>query len=358
MKQFLTKTNLISGAAILVLILFIGAIQAILLPFILALVLAYILRPMADKLERAHLSNGMASGIITVGFCLCVVALLLILVPVLQTQIIDFIRQIPRFSNHVWDYLKAILMHTKDNMTQAQINELSDAVSGSVTDILSAVGAGLSHLLSSGLAIFNMLALLIITPVVLFYVLRDWKEIQMTVHNLIPKAGEAQAQSIWDEINRTLSGFIRGQALVCLGLALYYATALSLVGLDFGILIGLLAGILSFIPYIGFGTGLVLSLFLALMQGFSAGQWGGLAVIFIVGQILEGYVLTPYLVGNKVGLHPVWIIFALLAGGVLAGFVGILLAVPVAAVAGVLIRRGLKWYRQTAFYTGKEAPKK
>ena len=125
------------------------------------------------------------------------------------------------------------------------------------------------------------------------------------------------------------------------------------MGLDFGILVGLLAGLLSFIPYFGFGTGLILSLFLGLMQGFGWGQWSGLAAVFVIGQILEGYVLTPRLVGNRVGLSPVWVIFALLAGGVLAGFIGILIAVPVAAVIGVLVRRGIKWYQETDFYKGK-----
>ena len=160
------------------------------------------------------------------------------------------------------------------------------------------------------------------------------------------------AQSLMQEINTTLSGFIRGQASVCLILAIYYATSLSLIGLDMGVLVGILTGLLIFIPYIGFGIGLIFSILLGVLQGLSTGQWLWLGGIFLAGQILEGYFLTPYLVGKKVGLHPVWIIFVLLAGGMMAGFLGVLLAVPVAAVFGVIIRRLLAWYRTTNFYKG------
>ena len=156
---------------------------------------------------------------------------------------------------------------------------------------------------------------------------------------MIPKKHETQIKSLLSDINRTLSGFIRGQASVCLVLAVFYAVGLSLTGIDLGVLIGLLTGILSFIPYFGFLTGVVLSVLLGLAQGAGWGVWIGLLIVFSLGQVLESYILTPKLVGDKVGLHPVWVIFALLAGGALFGFVGILVAVPFAAVIGVLLRR-------------------
>ena len=171
---------------------------------------------------------------------------------------------------------------------------------------------------------------------------------------LMPRGKEKQIKSVWAEIDEKLSGFIRGQLLVCLFLGIFYGIGLSAVGLDFGIIIGLLTGIMSFIPYFGFGTGLIVSVLLGLMQGFSWGQWGGIAGVFIVGQVLESYILTPYLVGNRVGLSPVGVIFALLVGGTLAGFLGILVAVPVAAVLCVLMRHLLGWYQQTPFYKGKK----
>lgn len=353
MKAYLTKTNLILTVSCLIILYFLWSVNDILLPFVLAFVLAYVLDPMVERLSRRRLSRGVAAGLVDGVFCLGVIAVCLLLVPIMQAQVISFMHHIPRFSASVWNSVKTVLTYAKDNIPQDQMLEMSDAVKGSVMNVLTAVGASFSRILSGGVAIFNILALILITPVVLFYVLKDWKQIQEHICNLIPKSKEKEMKSIGQEINRTLSGFIRGQALVCLSLGVFYGIGLSVVGLDFGILVGLLAGLLSFIPYFGFGTGLVLSLFLGLMQEFGWGQWLGLATVFVVGQILEGYVLTPRLVGNRVGLSPVWIIFALLAGGVLAGFVGILVAVPVAAVIGVLVRHGVAWYRKTSFYRGE-----
>ncbi|MBR6411742.1 MAG: AI-2E family transporter [Alphaproteobacteria bacterium] len=353
MKTYITKTNVILILCALGLILFVGAVRAILMPFILAFVLAYILHPVVEKLVAKKLGRGVSTGLVVVGFCLFVVAIALILVPLLQSQIVDFMKRIPKFSEAIWERINAVLAYAKDSISQEQLSEIYASVSGTVTRVLTAIGASLSQILSSGVALFNILALILITPVVLFYILKDWVSIQQQIGGLMPKNKEKQIMSLWGEIDRTLSGFIRGQTLVCLSLAVFYALGLFLVGLDYGVLVGLLAGILSFIPYFGFGTGLILSVFLGLMQGLSWGEWTGLATVFILGQILEGYILTPRLVGNRVGLHPVWVMFALLAGGVLFGFVGILIAVPVAAVIGVLIRRGLKWYRETDFYKGK-----
>ena len=349
----LTKTHIILGLFGVCAAWFLYAIQDILLPFILAFVLAYILHPTVESLCRRRLGRGLATGLVEGGFLLLILAIFLLIVPILQTQVVDFIRRIPQFSAAVWNNLKDLLTSTRDTVSPEQLADLSDAVSGSVMHILTAIGAALSRVLSNGIAVFNLLALVLITPVVLFYVLRDWKEIQMRISQWVPKSQEKTAASIWKEIDRTLSGFIRGQALVCVILGLFYGIGLSCVGLDFGILVGLLAGLLSFIPYFGFGTGLILSLFLGLMQPLSGGQWGALAAVFIIGQILEGYVLTPKLVGDRVGLSPVWVIFALLAGGSLAGFLGILVAVPTAAVIGVIVRRLIQWYQQTDFYRGK-----
>ncbi len=349
------KTNLIILAAVLCGIGFIVSVESILLPFILAFVLAYILHPAVVRLEkRRHISRGGATAIVVTTFCVAVVAVILIVLPLLQAQIFDFMTRIPAFSAAVWNRIKDVILYTQENASPEQMARLSDAVGQTVFTVFNAVGAGLAKILSSGVAVFNILSLILITPVVLFYVLRDWKGVQEQVKSLVPKDKEKEALDIWQEINQTLSGFIRGQSIVCLVLGVFYATGLSVVGLEFGILVGFIAGILSFIPYFGFGTGLLLSLFLGLVQGFTWGQWGGMAAVFIIGQLLESYILTPYLVGNRVGLGPVWVIFALLAGGVLFGFLGILVAVPVAAVIGVLLRRGLAWYRKTAFYTGKK----
>ena len=179
------------------------------------------------------------------------------------------------------------------------------------------------------------------------------------MEDLIPLNKKEEVNSIFKEINTALSGFIRGQASVCLLLGLFYGVCLSLIGLDSGLLVGFLSGILSFIPYFGFLTGVILSYLLALVQQASVSLWIGIGLVFLIGQILESYILTPKLVGNKVGLHPVWVIFSLLAGGALFGFVGVFVAVPVAAIIGVFVRRILKWYRSTPVYLSMpRGPKK
>lgn len=353
MKKYLTGTNITLGLLLIGLIAFLTAISDILLPFVLAFVLAYILHPSVEKLAR-RTGHTTATALIVCGFCLCVIAVFLLLIPILQAQILDFMRRIPQLSASVWNNIKSLLAYGQENLSQAQLAELSEAVSGSVMRILTAVGTGLSRLFSNSLAVLNLLALILITPVVLFYILQDWSKIQTQLGELMPRNKEKQIKSVWAEIDEKLSGFIRGQLLVCLFLGIFYGIGLSAVGLDFGIIIGLLTGILSFIPYFGFGTGLIVSVLLGLMQGFSWGQWGGIAGIFIVGQILESYILTPYLVGNRVGLSPVGVIFALLVGGTLAGFLGILVAVPVSAILCVLMRHLLGWYQQTPFYKGKK----
>ena len=354
MKNILTKTSLILIGVLLGLCWFVGAVSEILLPFVLAFVLAYMLNPPVERLAHHTPGRGLATVLVEGIFCLSVLAVFLTVIPIVQAQTVEFMRHIPQFSESVWQHVQSLFQSARETTPSNQLNELSEAVSGSVAHVLTAIGAGISRILSGGMALFNLLALILITPVILFYVLRDWPAVQSAVSSLIPKDRQKEITSLWEEINRTLSGFIRGQALVCLSLAFFYGIGLSLTGLDFGILVGILAGLLSFIPYFGFGSGLILSLFLGLMQGLSWGQWMALAIVFGAGQILEGYVLTPRLVGKRVGLSPVWVIFALLSGGVIFGFIGILVAVPTAAVIGVLLRRGLAWYRQTAFYRGKK----
>ena len=328
-------------------------ISGILLPFVLAFILAYALDPVVDKVS-GRVSRSIVAGIVVIGVLLLVLSLILILVPILQSQVMDFILRIPNVVNFIWDKLKDILTYGRQNMTEQQLYQLSDSVSGTALNVLQGIGGALSRLISGGVAMFSIVSLLLITPVVLFYLLRDWPKISTSVKEMIPMTKKSAADSLMKEINVTLSGFIRGQSSVCLILAIYYATALSLVGLDAGILVGLLTGVLIFIPYVGFGIGLLMSILLGLVQGLSMTQWIWLGVVFLIGQIAEGYFLTPYLVGKKVGLHPVWIIFVLLAGGMLAGFLGVLLAVPVAAVLGVFIRRFFKWYQTTTFYKGKK----
>jgi len=236
----------------------------------------------------------------------------------------------------------------------------SDQIQKSVGDFV-AQGAqwlvnGVKSLVSGGAAVFGFLSLLIITPVVAFYILIDWDRMIAEIDNWLPLDHRDRLRSIAREINHALAGFIRGQSLVCMFLGLWYALGLTLIGLEFGFLIGVLAGILSFVPYVGSLTALVLSLGVALVQG-----WPNLKLFFMAlgvvgsGQFLEGYVLSPKLVGESIGLHPVWLMFALLAFGELFGFVGLVVAVPTAAVIGVLVRHLIAAYMASSLYRGGRA---
>lgn len=348
------KNWIIAGLIGLVFILLLWLLEGILFPFVAALLLAYFLDPAVDKLQRSKLSRTVATTGVVGIFIFVVVSLFLILIPILQTQLAAFMVKIPTYAGVIWSKIKAVLTLSQQNMSPDQIYNLQSAVNKTVFTTLNSVGDMLLNFLSGGIVVFNVLSLLLIIPVLLFYTLRDWDNITSGVMNLIPKKHEAQIKSLLSDINRTLSGFIRGQASVCLVLAVFYAIGLSLTGIDLGVLIGLLTGILSFIPYFGFLTGVVLSVLLALAQGAGWGVWVGLLIVFSIGQVLESYILTPKLVGDKVGLHPVWVIFALLAGGALFGFIGILVAVPFAAVIGVLLRRAVLYYKTTNFYKGRK----
>ena len=345
-----------SGWMLLILIalgLFVYQISGILLPFVLAFILAYALHPIVNQMEK-KMPRGIASGILVIASLVVAVSLILIVAPILQSQVMEFTLRVPKLVNLIWDKLKDVLTYGRQNMTEQQLYQLSDSVSGTALNIFQGLGTALMRIISGGMAVFSLVSLLLITPVVLFYLMRDWPHVSRNVKEMIPMTKKTVAENLMKEINTTLAGFIRGQASVCLILAIYYATALSVMGLEMGVLVGILTGVMIFIPYIGYGIGLILSVLLGLLQGLSMGQWLWLGIIFLIGQIAESYFLTPYLVGKRVGLHPVWIIFVLLAGGMVAGFLGVLLAVPCAAVLGVLIRHLIKWYQTTDFYKGNK----
>ena len=212
------------------------------------------------------------------------------------------------------------------------------------------IGSVIRSVVSSGFAFFNLLSLLLITPVVAFYMLRDWDKFIAKVDSLLPRKSRESVREQAREIDRTLAGFIRGQLSVCLILGTYYSTGLYLVGLELGVVVGFVAGIISFIPYIGSISGFVVSLAIAFAQFNSWTPILQVVAVFLSGQFIEGNFLTPKLVGDNVGLHPVWVMFALLAGGVLLGFLGLMIAVPVAAIIGVLVRHAIDNYKNSNLY--------
>ena len=331
-------------------------LRGMLLPFVAGMAVAYLLDPVCDRLERWKLSRTWATVVVTVCFVLLCTLVLLLIIPAVVSQIATFVERVPDYASalqreatQALEVLRERLDESSQEKLQSLLRDSADKVFGWVTDVLGGIVSG-------GVAFFNFVALLVITPVVAFYLLRDWDRMIRKADDSLPRKHQATIRRLAREVDDTLAGFLRGQGTVCLSLAVFYAVGLTLAGLDFGLLVGLIAGFLSFIPYVGSLVGLFLSVGLALAQFDSWVSVAIVAAIFFVGQAIEGNVLTPKLVGDRVGLHPVWVMFALLAGGALFGFVGVLLAVPVAAVVGVGVRFAFDQYRLGPFYTGHHGP--
>lgn len=330
-------------------------LREVLLPFVAGMAVAYFLDPLADRLEKWGLSRLMATVVITAGFVLVLVAALLLLVPLLQAQITAFVVRLPGYIEMLREGAEPVLERILERLPPDQVAHIRETAGSYAGDALAFVGKLLQGVLTGGFALLNLLSLLFITPVVAFYQLRDWDRMVGKVDGWLPRDHAETIRERFREIDSILAGFVRGQASVCLALGAFYAIGLTLVGLDLGLLVGLGAGILSFIPYLGTITGFVVGIGLALAQFDGYLPVALVAGVFVAGQMVEGNFLTPKLVGDRIGLHPVWVIFALLAGGALFGFVGLLLGVPVAAVIGVLVRFFLGQYLRSPLYTGQGA---
>lgn len=334
-------------------VLFLYVFRSILLPFVAGMILAYFLDPVADRLEKLGLSRTAATIAILFGFIVVLVLALMILVPALSTQLSEFIGRLPEYLAR----LQGLVTELDPDWVEETIGvDTADIRKG--LDSLLSQGVGflttlLQSIWNSGVALFNIAGLFIITPVVAFYMLLDWDHMVTTVDSWIPRDHVATVRTIANDINTATAGFVRGQGTLCLVLGVMYAIGLTAVGLNFGLLIGLFAGLISFIPYVGSLVGLALSIGVAIVQFWPDWIWvAAVAGIFFAGQFIEGNILQPKLVGKSVGLHPVWLMFALFAFGSLFGFVGLLIAVPAAAAVGVLVRFAIARYLESPMYKG------
>jgi predicted PurR-regulated permease PerM len=335
-------------------ILFLYLFSSILLPFIAGMAVAYFLDPVADWLERLGLSRLMATVVILIAFILIFALALTIFIPIVVNQFNDFIQHVPGYVQQLQQFVE----HTQSSLLPAWIRSQAGALKDNFSNILSegvSFIAGLfAQIWSSGKALVNIISLLVVTPVVAFYILLDWDRMVAKVDAWIPRDNVETVRQIAREIDQSIAGFIRGQGSLCIILGIYYGAGLSLIGLNFGLLIGFFSGMISFIPYAGSLVGLILAVSVALVQFWPDYLWIGLVVVFFFsGQFLEGNILQPKLVGSSVGLHPVWLMFALFAFGALFGFVGLLVAVPAAAACGVLVRFALSRYLQSDLYHGR-----
>lgn len=338
----------------LILVGLIWLVKPILLPFVAGGVIAYFLDPLVDRLALWRVPRSLGTAIVLLGFILAVVFFLLLIAPLLQSQLGALIEAMPGYIQSLREKVLPYVMEWAHKLSPNDVEKLRDAAGTYAGDAALWAGDLVKKVVTSGFALFDVVTLLIITPVVAFYLLRDWPKVTKSADSLVPRRNHKLYRQAASEIDKTLSGFIRGQALVCLSLGLIYGIGLSLVGLKYGATVGIIAGVLSFIPYVGSGFGLIVSMILAFVQFDDALSIGMVLGVFLIGQTLEGYVLTPKLVGDRVGLHPVWILFALFAGASLMGFVGVLIAVPVAAIIGVLIRLGLGLYKNSHLYERRD----
>ncbi len=340
-------------AVLLIFIAFLYIFSSILLPFIAGMSIAYFLDPVADRLERLGLSRLMATIVILVAFVIVFALALVILIPVLINQFNDFAQRVPGYISQLQQFIANYQDSVLPGWIRSQLGTIKDNLSGILSEGMGFLTGLFAQIWNSGKAIVDVISLLVVTPVVAFYILLDWDRMIAKVDQWVPRDYVSDVRQIATEVDQAIAGFIRGQGSLCLILGIYYALGLSIVGLNFGLLIGLFAGMISFIPYVGSLVGLVIAIGVAIVQFWPDYIWIiAVLAVFFSGQFLEGNILQPKLVGSSVGLHPVWLMFALFAFGALFGFVGLLVAVPAAAAVGVLVRFALSRYLQSDLYYG------
>ncbi len=329
----------------------------ILMPFGVGLIFAYMLDPLADRLERLGLSRGMATLTVLGGLILSIILILILLIPLLTEQLTDFVKSLPVILKSLQNFLSAQtakLQTALGPQIATKLQNLQNPIDPALKDAVVVATAFMGSLWAGGQAVFNAISFFIVMPIVTGYLLYDWDHMVAIVDHYLPRRDVSLIRSMAREMNEVLAAYLRGQALMCLVLGVIYSIGLTTMGLNFSLLIGLTAGFISFIPYLGNFIGLSIALLVALSQfGPDFIPLISVVAVFAIGQLIDGYILQPRLLGKAVGLHPVWLIFALYAFGSLFGFVGVLLAVPISACIGVLLHRSLRYYTQTPFYQAK-----
>jgi predicted PurR-regulated permease PerM len=342
-------------AALALFFVLLHLLSGMLLPFVAGLGIAYLLSPLVAFLARWKVPRGMASLAVLLLFLFLLIAVIILIVPVIELQATQLVRSAPAFAGYARDEAQRLLDLAQRQLPPDDVQKAQDLVNRWTGAALGWVAGLIESVLTRGLAIANLLTLLLITPLVAFFLLRDWPAIVARIDSWLPRPYAPVIREQLRLVDATISGYIHGQALVSLIDGIYYAAALSIVGLNFAFIIGIVVGILSFIPYIGEATGVLLAVGLAAMQ---FGTWSKVivvAVIFLAGHLVSANFLQPKLIGERVHLHQVWVIFALLAFGELFGFLGVLLALPAAAVTGVLVRFALSRYLASPLYDPERA---
>lgn len=329
------------------------AISNILLPFIAGAFVAYALNPAVNKLQDWKISRTIATPFLILGFFIVIGSLLFFAIPFLKSELVNLAKLIPGYAQKTFDSMAPHIETLSQYIDVKDISVLQGTATDHIGSMLSWGLNLLAKILTNSLAIANLISLIILTPLISYYMLRDWPQIIDKIASILPRDQLPVIVEQARKINQTLAAYIRGQTTVCLILILIYTTGLTLVGLHFAFIIGVVTGILSFIPYFGALIGVTVGMGIALSQFSDWTSIGMVAGVFLTGQIIEGYFLTPKLIGASIGLHPIWLIFSLLAGGSLFGFMGIVLALPIAAVVSVIARFFISLYMQSHLYLGE-----
>ncbi|HUK58470.1 MAG TPA: AI-2E family transporter [Stellaceae bacterium] len=338
----------LGGLALLVAALWL--LSGILLPFVAGCAIAYFLDPAVDRLERHHVPRALATALVLGLFFVGLVLLLLLVLPLLELEAAQLASLVPQAVAFGQQKIDALVASAQEKLSPEDLAKLKDMAGSAAATALGYIASFIERLLTSGLALANVVSFIVVTPVVSFFLLRDWDRIVARIDAWLPRRHAATIREQARLIDRTLAGFVHGQVLVGVADAIYYGAALSFAGLDFAVIIGILVGVLSFIPFAGVALGLVLALGLGLAQFGWTSRLAVLLAIFAAGYAVESNILSPRLVGGRVNLHPVAVIFAFFAFWSLFGFIGLLLAVPVAAVIGVLVRFAIERYLASPFY--------
>ena len=329
---------------------FLYQISGILFPFIISIILSYFFAPFINFLERKKISRGVGAGIVIAIVVIFITLISVTVIPLLYKQIAILVKR----ASEQHDYFTTILAPNVIGWLETYDPELTtkikDALGDFSSQILGYFASMMSKILQSSLVTINIISLVFIAPIVLFYLLRDWKTIIAVMYKLIPRKFKKVSSDLFDQIDLALSGYIIGQMYVCLTMALYYSIGLSVIGLESGLALGLVTGVLTFIPYVGSLFSAVLCCLIAAVQFGSLSYVAVIIILFAVGQFLEGHFIVPKFIGDSINLHPVWVIFGLLVGGALIGFTGVLIALPATAVLSVIIKFSIERYYKSKLY--------
>ena len=332
-------------------VLFVFVFKGVLLPFVMGITVAYLLNPMVNKLGTMGIKRGHASLMILSGFLVLLAGFIGSVAPILYRELVIFADDLPEYIEKLMAILQPLTLLIENyasDVDKGDIENLLKDNAGTATNVVALV---VGKLAAGGQTFVDIITVALFMPIVAYFMMKEWPYVTGWVNDLIPRHARGVVMGLLKQINEKLSGFVRGQVSVAIILGVSYALALTIAGLKYGLLIGLMSGLLSVIPMVGSAVGLIVSIGVAWFQMGDYMFVLLIAGIFIAGQIIEGNFLTPKLVGDSVGLHPLWVFFALLAGGSILGILGMFLAVPVAAVIGVLLSFGLHKYKKSAYYS-------